>query len=170
MEEIFILRHSDAEDADGKNIKNDFERKLTEDGIKKAKKISLFFNSLNEDLDLVLSSPLIRAKETAETFVKNLNKKTELKIVDFLSSGTSCKDIVKGLTAYSNHKNVILVGHAPDLEIFLGKLIGGECIKLKKAALAKVKLNNQIEISGELIWLITPKLIKNFKLKEPIIK
>ena len=166
MEEIFILRHSDAEDVDGKTVKNDFERKLTDEGIKKAKKISLFFNALNEEIDLVLSSPLIRAKETAEIFTNNITPRPKLKTVDFLSSGASCKDIVKGLLLYSSHKKVVLVGHSPDLEIFLGKLISADHINLKKTTIAKVILNNNFELSGKLEWLITPKIVKKFKLKE----
>lgn len=166
MEEIFILRHSDAEDIDEKLEKNDFERKLTEEGIKKIKKIGLFVNALNEEIDLVLSSPLIRAKETARIFVDSLSEKPELNIVDFLSSGASSKDISKGLLNYVNYKKIVLVGHSPDLEIFTGKLIGASHIGLKKAAIAKVRLNNNLELSGELEWLITPKLLKKFKLKE----
>lgn len=166
MEEIFILRHSEAEDlSEGKEI-SDFDRKLTEDGIKKTKKLSSFFYNLNEGVDLILASPYIRTKETAEIFVSNLDPKVEIKTVDFLRSGSSLKEIAKGLLPYVSLKKIVLVGHAPDLEIFLGKLIGAERIRLKKGSLAKVSLNNSIELVGELKWLITPRLIKEVKTKE----
>ena len=168
MQEIFILRHSQAEDTSEGQVKNDFDRKLTEEGKLKTKKIGLFFNSLEEDVNLVLSSPYLRAKETAEIFVDNLTPKPDLQIVDFLSCGAGSRDIAKGLLSYSSHKKLTLIGHAPDLEVFLGKLIGAERVKLKKGALAKVVLNNSIELAGELAWLVTPKLIKSLKLKEKI--
>ena len=166
MQEIFILRHAHAQDISDRET--DFERKLTEEGIKKTRKISLFFDSLEKNLDLVLSSPFLRAKETASIFVQNLKPKPELKIVDFLSAGTSSKEIAKGLLPYNSFEKLLLVGHAPDLEMFLGRLIGAERVILKRGALAKVRLNSSIELSGELIWLVIPRLIKNLKIKEKV--
>lgn len=165
-QEIFILRHAHAEDLKEGQAKSDFDRNLTEEGKTKAKKLSLLFNSLEENVDLVLSSPFNRAKETAEIFIGNLEPKPELKIVDFLSCGVSINEISRGLASYSSLKKVIIIGHAPSLEIFLGRLIGAKRIKLKKATLAKVILNSKIELSGELEWLITPKLVKRIKSKK----
>lgn len=167
MEEIFILRHAHAEDiTEGQPAGNDFDRKLTEEGIEKTKKLSNFFKRLKEETDIILSSPYRRAKETAEIFANNLGTTIALKTADFLSSGASSKDIVKGLLPYSSYKKILLVGHAPDLEHFLGKLIGAERIKLKKTSMAKVSLSNNIELSGELIWLITPKIASKIKVKD----
>lgn len=166
MEEIFILRHGQAEDLSSLNAKNDFDRRLTEEGKEKTQKLGLFFLKLSENIDLVLSSPYLRAKETAELFAKSLSPTPIIKTVDFLSCGASCKDISKGLLPYSSHKKIVLVGHSPDLELFLGKLIGADRIKLKKGSFAKVSLNNNIELAGDLEWLITPKLVKKFKPKQ----
>ena len=166
MQEIFILRHGQAEEPGENQSKTDFDRKLTEDGKVKINKLGLFFNTLEEGLNLVLSSPYLRAKETAEIFTDCLEPKPDLKIVDFLSCGSSCKEIAKGLIQYSSLNKILLVGHIPDLELFLGKLIGAERINLKKGSLAIVTLDNSIEYSGELVWLVTPKLIKKLKLKE----
>lgn len=163
MNEIFILRHGQAEEPNEVPEKSDFNRNLTKDGKTKTKNLSLFFNKLQEEVDLVLSSPYLRAKETAEILVSNIAPKPELKIVDFLSCGASSKEIAKGLIPYSTLKKVVLVGHAPDLELFLGKIIGGDRVKLKKGAIAKIVLSNPIELSGDLEWLITPKVIKKIK-------
>lgn len=165
MQEIFILRHAQAEELNKVQVKEDFERNLTEEGIERTKKLSILFDKLEEAPDLVLSSPYLRAKTTAELFVNSLNPKPEIKVVDFLSSGTSCKDIAKGLLPFFSHNKIVLVGHAPDLETFLAKLIGADRIKLKKGAIAKVSLNNSIELSGELEWLITSKIVKKLKVK-----
>ena len=163
MQEIYILRHGHAQNAE--NGLNDFDRALTDEGVEKINKLSLFFNKLDIKLELVLSSPYIRAKQTAEIFVSNIDPKPDLKIVDFLGCGASSKEISRGLMEYSSCKNLLIVGHCPDLEIFLGKLIGAERITLKKAALAKVDFENNIEMFGELEWLITPKLFKRIKTK-----
>ena len=168
MQELFILRHAQAEDLNKGQNKNDFERALTEEGIERTKKLGLLFEKLKEDINIVLSSPYIRAKTTAEIFANNLLVKPELKIVDFLACGASCRDIAKGLLPYSSFNKIVLVGHSPDLELFLGKLISTERIKLKKGAMAKVILNNSIELSGELEWLITSKIVKKLKVKSKV--
>lgn len=165
MQDIFILRHGHAENLETNGAKTDFDRALTKEGIEKIKRLSLYLNKLKEEINLVLTSPLKRAHETAELLISSLLSKPELKIVDFLSSGVSTKEIAKGLLPYSSYNKVVLVGHAPDLEMFLGKLIGASRIKLKKGALAKVILNNNIELAGELEWLIIPKLIKKIKVE-----
>ena len=170
MQEIFILRHAHAEDLSETQSKVDFDRKLTPEGIEKAKKLSEFFNTLEVKLDIVLSSPYLRAKETAAHFIGSLEdgNKPEIKLVDFLSSGVSVNEIAKGLLPYFSMDKIALVGHAPDLELFLGKLIGAGMakIKLKKGSIAKVILSNSLELSGELEWLITPKVLKRLKIKK----
>ena len=168
MQEIYILRHGHAQDLT--NGLNDFDRALTEEGIEKITKLSLFFSKLDVNLGLILSSPYIRAKQTAEIFASNLTPTPDIKTVDFLVCGASSKEISRGLMDYSPNKNTLLIGHAPDLEIFLGKLIGADRIILKKGALAKVNCGNNIELSGELEWLITPKLLKNKILKTTVKK
>lgn len=164
MDEIYILRHGHAEKVS--NVLSDFDRALTVEGIEKINRLGSFLNTLEVGPDIVLSSPFLRAKQTAEVLVSNLNHKPEIKIVDFLSCGASSKDISKGLLDYSVNKSILIVGHSPDLDVFLGKLIGAGKVNLKKGALAKVNFENNIEISGELEWLITPKIIKRVKVKK----
>ncbi len=163
MQEIYILRHGHAQDA--VNGLTDFERALTVEGVEKIIRISQFFNATKVKLDLILTSPYLRAKETAEVFQSNLDLKPELKIVDFLACGSSSNEISRGLQSYSLKEKVLFVGHCPDLEMFLGKLIGAGRIPLKKGSLAKVTLEDSLETSGRLEWLITPKLVKNLKPK-----
>lgn len=166
MQNIFILRHGHAQELDEVQSKNDFDRSLTEEGLDKVSRIASFLNKMDENIELVLSSPFIRAKQTAEIVAKTLVPKPDLKIVDFLACGSSSREIAKGLLTYNALNNVLLVGHAPDLEAFLGNLITAERIKLKKSALAKVSLNNGVELAGELLWLVVPKVVKKLNLKE----
>lgn len=164
MQEIFILRHGHAQDIS--NELTDFDRALTEEGIEKITRLGQLFSSLNNDIQLILSSPYIRAKQTAELFHSCLTLKPELKIVDFLASGSSVNEIARGLANYSSLKNALLVGHCPDLEMFLGRLIGGGRILLKKGSLAKINLGNNLEMSGDLEWLLIPKIAKKLKTKK----
>ena len=166
MLELFLLRHGQAEELGRNNDKTDFDRKLTEEGIEKITRVGIFFNNLGEKTDLFLVSPYIRAKETAEVFLNCLELKPPSEVVDFLACGSSSAEIARGLSKYIKYESVILVGHCPDLEVLLCKLIGAENITLKKGSMAKITLNNGIELSGSLEWLITPKLVKKIKSKK----
>lgn len=161
MDNIFVLRHGVAEDYS--LVGDDFNRKLTDDGIKKTKRLSQFFNGLKEDLDIVLTSPYVRAKETAELFIENIAPKPKLEVADFMSVGASSREIAQGLLPYNNYKKVVVVGHEPDLGLFIGDVIDADGIRVKKGALAKINLFNSIELSGELEWMITSKVIKAIK-------
>lgn len=166
MQNIFILRHGHAQELDQVQSKLDFDRSLTDEGIDKVSRIASFLNKMDENIELILSSPFVRAKQTAEIVAKTLVPKPDFKIVDFLSCGSSSREVAKGLLTYNALNNVLLVGHAPDLEAFLGNLISAERIKLKKSALAKVSLNNGVELAGDLLWLVVPKVVKKLNLKE----
>ena len=164
MKEIFVLRHGNAEDINECQSKSDFDRKLTEEGKDKIAKLGKFLNKIDSNIDIVITSPFLRAKETAEIVVNSLDKKPELKIEDFLSPGVSVQEISRGiLDKYSKKDKILIVGHAPDLGIFIGKLIGAKNIILKKGALAKIVLNDSIELNGELVWLVTNKVINSIK-------
>lgn len=162
MQTLFVLRHAIAEDLSDSG--DDFDRNLTEEGINKTKSLKEFFSELNEEVDIVLTSPYVRARQTAELFIENTNN-VELKIVDFLALGSSSNEIIRGLNIFNKYSKILIVGHAPDLEIFLGRLTGGNKIRLKKGALAKINLDDSIDLSGELEWLITSKLLKRLKAK-----
>ncbi len=166
MDEIYILRHGHAEQSE--SLVNDFDRALTAEGIEKINRLGVFINSLGVNIDIVLSSPFLRAKQTAEILVSNVTPMPEIRMVDFLSCGASSKDISKGLLDYSVNNSVLIVGHSPDLDVFLGKLIGSGKVNLKKGALAKVNFENNIEISGSLEWLVTSKIVKRVKGKKSV--
>lgn len=164
MKEIFVLRHGKAEDINECQSRSDFDRKLTKEGKDKTAKLGQFLNKTDGDVDVVITSPYLRAKETAEIVVNSLDKKPELKIEDFLSAGVSVQEISRGiLDKYSAKDKVLIVGHTPDLEIFIGKLIGAKNITLKKGALAKIVFKDSIELKGELVWLVTSKVINGVK-------
>ena len=166
MLKLFILRHGHAEEPARNSDTKDFDRKLTEEGIEKITRVGSFFNNLDEKIDLILISPYVRAKETAEVFLNCLEIKPPTETVDFLACGSSSVEIARGLSKYINNESILLIGHCPDLEVLLCKLISAESVTLKKGSMAKIRLNNGIELSGSLEWLITPKLVKKIKSKK----
>ena len=116
MKEIYILRHGKAQDISKCQSQNDFDRKLTEEGIEKTKKTAKYFSTIEKKLNLIISSPYIRAKETAEIFIDNLDYKPQLEIVDFLSAGSSTNEISKGLNLnYFDKDQILIVGFTEEV-------------------------------------------------------
>lgn len=160
MENLFLLRHGIAEDIsiDG----TDFSRKLTEEGILNTKRLSKLFNQLTDNIDIIISSPYLRAKETTELFASKLDTKPSIVYCDLLSVGASTNEVLQCINPYKTNKNILIVGHSPTLEIFVSNITGGSDIRMKKGALAKVSLLNLVQNNGQLEYLITSKIYKRF--------
>jgi phosphohistidine phosphatase len=149
---LFFLRHGIAEDR-GPG-KSDFQRRLTEEGLKEMDGVGKGMRRLNLGLDLVLTSPLVRARETAEIAAKALDLEKALKTEERLASGCNFADLQQALSGVPDQSRVLLVGHEPDLSEFVGHLIGGGSVRMKKASLACVDVDAVQPGYGCLRWLL----------------
>lgn len=160
--ELFILRHGKAEQRSS-TIKSDSNRKLTEEGKKEIEDIANAFLSLKIKFDYVISSPLKRAKQTAEIILK---KYKDISLIEWneLKPESKKDSLFEKLSSFKINSAILLVGHEPFLSSMIGEIISGDngCrVVLKKGGLAKINLSSfKPKISGELLWLITPKQIK----------
>lgn len=154
--EIYFLRHADAAAAAGIP---DEERPLSEEGRRAMQKAAIGMKRLGLKFDLILTSPLLRARQTAEIVSKTLGA-GEAIATEPLTSGRNPREALKdprGKTA----KSLLLVGHAPDLGILLGELVGTEEIPLSKGALACVEVSSlPPEAAGKLLWLKTAEQLE----------
>ena len=124
---IWILRHGDAEDGAGKP---DAERELTEKGKRQSRDAGRAMKVLGVNLDVCLSSPRVRARDTAELACKGLGVKVELE--DALSGGD-----FDPLELAAGRGEVMLVGHEPDCSQAVA-LVTGSRVKMKKGGLAAI--------------------------------
>jgi phosphohistidine phosphatase len=155
MMKLYFLRHGIA---DWPNWKDDDDRRpLTPDGIEKMKAEAKAIKRLKPELDLILSSPLPRAKQTAEIVGDKLGLKVTL--VPALAPGFSSPKLTTLLKAHVGAESIMLVGHEPDLGGIISKLIGGGRIIMKKGGLARVDLEEADSLAGQLIWLLAPKVL-----------
>jgi phosphohistidine phosphatase len=137
---IWFLRHGDAEDG-----QPDFERKLTDKGRRQSADAGATLDALGVELDLCLTSPRVRARETAEHACEYLD--VEIAIEERLQGGRfDALELAAGLD------NVLLVGHEPDFSDAVAELTGAR-VDLKKGGLAAVQ-------DGELRVLLRPKETK----------
>lgn len=153
---LYLIRHSIAE-----NIsidKKDFDRELTSEGKSVIAKASQAWKNYIDQLDIVLSSPLTRAMQTAEIISSNLQTNQNLIKDNNLGTGSRTSDLIELLNSLE-YENVAVVGHQPDLSIHVNNFCGTGSFNLvfPPAALAKIEFDNSIKYGrGRLIYFIPP--------------
>jgi len=158
--DLFILRHGEA----GNRmtvVEKDSERPLTPEGRTEMQKIAKSLKAIGLQIDRIYTSPLRRARETAEIAAKILEILT-LEEWDELKPDGSKTGLYRKLARLEQNPRPILVGHEPYLTSMIGEIIGTTSAKivLKKGGVAKVRITSFTpRISGELRWLLTPKII-----------
>ena len=154
---IYFLRHGiavEAEDWKG----NDYDRPLTDEGRKKMAKEAAAIRDLDLELDAILTSPLVRAKDTAEIVAKELKRSAADD--ERLADDFDIEALEAILRDHADAKALMFVGHEPCFSGVIGKLIGEARLELKKGGLACVELPDAKTLTGELRWLIPPKFLK----------
>ena len=154
--QLYFLRHGEA-DWPGWS-KPDDERPLTDFGNKEVRQVAKFLDRLNVNPDLIVSSPLPRALQTAEVAAEQL--KTKLRQDEALEPGFGISELSTLLKRHHS-KALMLVGHEPDFSSVISALTGG-FIKMSKAGMALVDLDPETE-KGRLLWLFPPKFARKAK-------
>jgi phosphohistidine phosphatase len=151
---LYFLRHADAlEGAD------DAARPLSPHGGKQARVLGRFMKRAGIEFDAAYSSPLARAKETAE-IVLDICGSAELDITPALLNETSDAKFNEWLKGIPGAKHACLVGHAPSLAQWVRQLLGitaTDALKLPKGAVACLETENRR--AAELKFLVTPKML-----------
>jgi len=154
--QLYFLRHGEA-DWPGWT-KPDDERPLTDFGKKEVRQVAKFLNRLKVKPDLIVTSPLPRALQTAEVAAEQL--KTKLRQDEALEPGFGISELRTVLKRHRS-KVLMLVGHEPDFSSVISALTGAS-LKLSKAGLALVDTDPEAE-EGRLLWLFPPKFARKAK-------
>lgn len=155
---LYFLRHGLAEDRE-QWIDNDDQRPLTDKGKKRMAKEGKRMKELGITPDVILTSPLVRAKQTAEIAAEHLSLGDKVKEDKRLAPGFAVPAVGEILKQYRDAGSIMLVGHEPDFSETLSSLIGGGRIVCKKGGLALVELEQPDSLQGELLWLLPPSLL-----------
>ncbi|MGA9529521.1 MAG: phosphohistidine phosphatase SixA [Terriglobales bacterium] len=157
---VYFLRHASA----GQHLlnpKKDEKRALDKDGIEQCGYIGRALAALGVQADIIVTSPLKRATQTAALVGNEMGHEGKLATDSGLRPEATFADFQKLLEKYARQDSIMLVGHNPNLRIFLGRLIGGAsgeaAIELKKGAVAKVEVRRN---AGSLSWCVTPRILR----------
>jgi phosphohistidine phosphatase len=149
---LFLLRHAEAEP----QAANDEARALTDKGKKQAAKVGRFCAAHQILPDIILSSPFVRAHQTARSVADELGLSKRVRIEEFLAVGMTPESALSGLDKYSGKSTIMLVGHEPDFSRLAGVLIGGQpgSVHFRKATLLSVNLQNLKPGAGTIEFLL----------------
>jgi phosphohistidine phosphatase len=157
--ELYLIRHADAVPVGDNGIANDADRPLTDLGRNQAKALAKALQKQGIHLDKLLTSPLLRARQTAEEIVSSwVGPQPAIEECEPLEPGGKAKKLAKFVRDLEVNA-VGLVGHQPDLSEHVAWLIGSKRahIDLEKAGVAAIRCGEARKGGGMLAWLITPQ-------------
>ena len=155
---LYLLRHGPAGDR-GTWQGSDHDRPLTAGGKKRIAREAKAIADLDLGIELVVTSPLVRAQQTAKIVVNELDLRDALVEDERVGHGFSAEQLGDILRDHPKVSALMLVGHEPSMSQTIGTLIGGAEIDFKKGSLACVELTNESALRGRLVWLASPKLL-----------
>jgi phosphohistidine phosphatase len=162
---LYFLRHGIAEERDEFDYAQDAARILTPKGKKQLRTVAAALRAMELRFDMILSSPLLRARQTAEIIAAELKLKKRLALADELKPGGAAKKLVQKIGGLKpSPENVLLVGHEPDFSELISLLVTGHAgagFALKKGGLAKLEIEKlRAGKCATLAWLLTPAQMK----------
>ena len=143
-------------------IPND-DRPLTEEGIEKISKAARGIIRVVDEVDIILTSPMVRAADTAKIVAEALNAESKLQVCHELAPGSSLKNLLTYLTKFKKLRSIMIVGHEPDLTYFASALLGkkSSVIEFKKGSLCCIELTTiPSRRDGVLLWHCTSKQLR----------
>ena len=159
---FYLVRHGIAIDRSDPKAPAEAERQLTAKGVQKTRAAALGLNELGAKPDLYISSPYIRAVQTAEIFAEALGfSPDKIRLSDALKPAANPADILREI-AKIRAKEIACFGHAPHLDLLIAHLAGGRGIftELKKAGVACFE-HAASHGRWSLRWLLTAKILRD---------
>ncbi len=160
---LYIIRHSIAVDEGTPKYEQDRERPLTDKGKKKMRQIAKGLRTLGADFDLILSSPYIRAKETAEILADIFKVKADVAFSNNLTPMGDPGLLITEINEKYSINSIALVGHEPQLAALVSLLVAENAnvaMTLKKGGVCRLSAYNLPHTrKATLEWLLTPDIL-----------
>jgi phosphohistidine phosphatase len=159
---LFLLRHGLAVDRSKPGFKKDADRPLTPKGKQRLWRVAEAMDEMDLEFDAILSSPFLRASQTAEIIAEAFELRKKLALSEHLTPNGNPKLLLEQISLLQPQpKDVLMVGHEPYLSQLIGLLVAGNTnalIDLKKGALCKLEIETlRCGRCAMLAWLLSPK-------------
>lgn len=160
---LYLTRHAEAAKVGGAIVR-DADRPLTDRGRDDARVMGAALSRLDPGISAVITSPLIRAVQTGEIISQSLNGHPAVQTSHAIVPGFRHKRLLEELLQIGAGKNLVAVGHQPDLSGFIAYLVADEspaAVGMAPAAVAKLAIPEGDPSSGtQLLWLLTPEAVR----------
>lgn len=156
---LYVLRHASAGTRRANPVV-DVKRPLDKEGKQQCLLVGSYLNALKVQFDLIASSPLKRALQTASLVGTEVGYDAKIQVTEVLSPGSTVTTFQQYVAGLGRYDNVLLVGHSPNIEQFLGSLIvspGRGNMRMRKGAIARVDCARR---PGLLHWLVDPRILR----------
>jgi phosphohistidine phosphatase len=157
---LYILRHGLAVERGTPGYKKDSDRPLTAKGKRRMWQIAEAIEAMELNFDMILSSPFLRARQTAEIVAETFELRKKLALTEALTPDGNPKLLVEQLNKLKV-KDILLVGHEPYLSQLIGLLVSGNtniALDFKKSGLGKLEAETlRCGRCAMLAWLLTPR-------------
>jgi phosphohistidine phosphatase len=159
--ELYLVRHAVAAER-GEDWPDDDKRPLTERGIARFNESVQGLVALDVELDEIFTSPLVRARQTADLLAKGLKGKPVVKVLEALAPGHPPASVQSQLARTAKRRRIALVGHEPDLGELAAHLLGaGRALPFKKGGVCRIDVETLTSRRpGALVWFVTPKMLR----------
>ena len=167
---LVLFRHGPAGRRDVKRWPDDRERPLTGIGKKRTRKAAQGIAQLEPKLTRIWTSPLVRARETAERLAMAYDPPPKITVVDALAPGMDPLREVITESRRTPGDTIALVGHEPDLGALAGRLVGRDAggLPLKKAGACRIDFSGTVRGgAGTLDWFLPPRVLRRLGKKKP---
>ena len=160
--ELYLIRHGVAEER-GEKYPDDSKRPLTSQGISRLRKEARGLDALGITFDQIITSPLVRTRQTADVFAEVLKGKPPVASADALAPAGTATAVLQELGKHMRKGRIALVGHEPNIGELAARLIGArEPLAFKKGAICRI----DFEVFppkgiGQLQWFLPPRVLRD---------
>lgn len=162
--ELYLIRHGIAAER-GDEYPDDSKRPLTGAGMTRLRQEARALNELDICFGVMISSPLLRTRQTAEIIAGTLKEKPQIVTSDSLAPAGTPAGVMQEIARHARKGRIALVGHEPNLGELAARLIGARSpIQFKKGAICRIDFEVLPPKSlGQLQWFVTPRMLRRMR-------